>query len=148
MCPSRAWSLLVFVLLAGCTGSAARVREYTYPPRFEYIEPERLHSAMWRLAFEVKELDRTLRDPQADSAAQQRLVSTILQRMDDAARGIATPGRITQHPLLNRNLSTFRDQVVRAQADVERMPPSYFNATALVGSCAACHGSVTAGAGS
>ena len=135
-------SLLLLVLAAmACRDPGARLREHTYPPSFEYIEPSRLQSSMWVLAWEVRRLDRTLRQPAGDSAEQQRLVAEILMRMDGAIGGIATPGRVTQHPLLNRNLPRFREQVQRARADVARTPPNYFTATTIVGSCTACHGS-------
>jgi hypothetical protein len=132
--------LLVLALLA-CRDSGERLREHTYPPSFDYIEQSRLQSSMWTLAFEVRSLDRTLRHPAGDSAEQQRQVAEILMRIDGAAGGIATPGRVTQHPLLNRNLPRFREQVRRAREDAARTPPNYFFATAIVGSCTACHSS-------
>jgi len=135
-------SLLLLVLaLIACRDPGERLREHTYPPSFEYIEQSRLQSSMWALAWEVQSLDRTLRQPAGDPAEQQRLVAEILMRVDGAVGGIATPGRVTQHPLLNRNLPRFREQVRRARADVARTPPNYFTATTIVGSCSACHGS-------
>lgn len=136
----RSLLLLVLALIA-CHDPGARLREHTYPPSFEYIEQSRLQSSMWALAFEVRRLDRTLRRPAGDSAEQQRQVAEILMRMDGAVDALATPGRVTQHPLLNRNLPRFREQVQRARADAARTPPNYFSATTLVGSCTGCHGS-------
>jgi hypothetical protein len=117
------------------------LRDHTYPPSFEYIERSRLRSAMWMLAWEMKNLDRTLRVPAGDPAQQQQQVAEILMRVEQATDGIATPGRVTQHPLLNRNLPRFRELVQRARDDAAHTPPSYFAATALAGSCSACHGS-------
>jgi len=133
--------LLLGLALIACRDPGERLREHTYPPSFEYIEQSRLQSSMWALAWEVRSLDRTLRQPAGDPAEQQRLVAEILMRVDGAVGGIATPGRVTQHPLLNRNLPRFREQVRRARADVARTPPNYFTATTIVGSCSACHGS-------
>ena len=96
---------------------------------------------MWELAFEVQRLDRSLQHPVDDPIDQQRHVAEILSRMDGAADRLSTPGRVTQHPLLNRNLPRFREQVRRARTDAARTPPNYFTATTLVGSCSACHGS-------
>jgi hypothetical protein len=135
-------SVLLFVaaLMVACE-SGRHVREYTYPPSFEYIDESRLDSAMWMLAREVGRLEQTLRRPAGDPAAQQREVAEILLRMDEAAAGISTPGRVTQHPLLNRHLPRFREQLQRARADAGRTPPNYFTAATLAGSCSACHGS-------
>ena len=133
--------VLLGLLLLACRDPGPRLREHTYPPSFEYIEQSRLQSAMWELAWEVRNLDHALRDPARDPAAQQQQVAEILSRVEAAVAGIATPGRVTQHPLLNRNLPRFREQVRRARADAERTPPNYFTATTLVGSCSACHGS-------
>jgi hypothetical protein len=135
-------SLLLLVLTAiGCADPGPRLREHTYPPSFEYIERSRLQSAMWTLAWEMKTLDRTLREPASNPAQQQQAVAEILNRVEDAVGSIATPGRVTQHPLLNRNLPRFRELVRHARDDIARTPPNYFSATALAGSCAACHGS-------
>lgn len=134
-------ALLLLALAALSCGSAGeRLREHTYPPSFEYIEQSRLQSAMWALAWEVRSLDHALRASAGDSAAQQQQVAEILSRLEAAVDGIATPGRVTQHPLLNRNLPRFREQVRRARIDAARTPPNYFTATTLVGSCSACHG--------
>ena len=134
---------ILFLGLAGCGHSGTELRQHTYPPSFEYIDESKLHSTMWVLAGEVAQLEKTLRDPAADPAAQQRAVTEILTRLDAAVDGIATPGRVTQHPLLNRNLPGLRKQVSRARAGVASTPPNYFFASELAGACSACHGSAT-----
>jgi hypothetical protein len=134
-------SLLLLLVVLACRNPGEVLREHTYPPSFEYIEQSRLQSSMWRLAWDVRRLDRTLREPPGDSAEQQRQVAEILMGMDAAISDLATPGRVTQHPLLNRNLPRFREQVRRARSDVARTPPNYFSATTIVGSCSTCHGS-------
>jgi hypothetical protein len=133
--------LAIFVLLAfaGCGFSGEKLREHTYPPSFEYIEKSRLHSAMWTLAHEMTLLEDALRHPDADAAEQQRLVGEILERVDTAVDSIAKPGHETQHQLLNQNLPQFRELVHRARSDAARTPPNYFTASALTGSCGACH---------
>jgi hypothetical protein len=141
MTPIRAGVIALALTALGCGSAGERLREHTYPPSFEYIEQSRLQSAMWELAWEVRRLDHALREPTSDPAAQQQQIAEILSRVETAVDGIATPGRVTQHPLLNRNLPRFRDLVDRARSDAARTPPSYFTATTLVGSCSACHGS-------
>jgi hypothetical protein len=146
-------SLALLIVVVGCSGGPGAPRyeynyppgfeniyEYSYPPSFEYIDETRLKSTMWALALEVRSLEQALRQPADDPAAQQLQVTEILSRMEGAVDGISTPGRLSQHPLLNRNLPRFREQLWRARDDVKRSPPSYFFATELVGSCAACHG--------
>ena len=137
--------LLIALAATSCADAGSRLREHTYPPSFEYIEPSRLHSSMWKLAWQVQRLDRALREPTADAAQQQSQVGEILMAMEEAVEDIATPGRVTQHPLLNRNLPRFREQVRRARAEATRTPPNYFDATALVGSCSTCHATAIAG---
>ena len=137
----RSLIALLALALVACPAAGPRLREHTYPPTFQYIEPSKLRSSMWMLAAEVQRLDRALRQPAADPAEQQHQVADVLMAMQRAVDGIANPGRVTQHPLLNRNLPRFREQVQRARADAARTPPNYFTATALVGSCSACHGS-------
>jgi hypothetical protein len=133
--------LVLFVSALGCADPTPRLREHTYPPRFEYVERSRLKSAMWELAWEMQRLEHTLREPSADSALQQQQVVEILARVQEAVGGIATPGSVTQHPLLNQNLPRFREMVLRARSGAERTPPNYYPAAALSGTCAACHDS-------
>jgi hypothetical protein len=140
-------TLLILALVAAaisCADPVPRLREHTYPPSFEYIDRSNLKSAMWQLAVDIQRLDRTLREPASDPAQQQQVVVEILTEVQEAAGSIATPGRVTQHPLLNQNLPRFRELVRRARDDARRTPPNYFSATALSGSCSACHGSAEA----
>lgn len=133
--------VLLGLALLACRDAGPRLREHTYPPSFEYVERSNLESAMWQLAVDIRRLDRTLREPASDPAQHQQQVVEILTQVQEAVGSIATPGRVTQHPLLNRNLPRFRELVQRARDDVARTPPNYYSATALSGSCSACHGS-------
>jgi len=132
------WLWLPIALVA-CGDGGASLREYTYPPSFEYVDESRLHSAMWELAGETETLDALLREPTSDPAAQQRAVAASLERMEAAVARLDTPGRVTQHPLLNRNLPRFRERVRRARADVATTPPYYGTAVGVAESCSMCH---------
>lgn len=129
----------VFLFPLACHDAGKSLRDYTYPPSFEYIDDSRLESTMWVLARETESLDEMLRHPVDDPAAQQRAVAASLARVEEAVARLDTPGRVTQHPLLNRNLPRFRDRVRRARADVSATPPYYGTAVGVAESCSLCH---------
>jgi hypothetical protein len=136
---------LAAVLLGGCVRPPAALHELTYPPDFSYLPPEELRSAMWILAAEVRRLDQLLRDAPAMSgdaaAGNQFAIQETLRRLGAAVERIDEPGRVTQHPALNRNLQRFKERVDRAKRGAERTPPNYYQASAVSGSCFLCHGS-------
>jgi len=137
-----AGTLVVLLLGSACQTDRQSVREVVYPPDFSYISPDRLKGSMWILAAEVQRLDELLRTPaDTDDARLQKQVQSSLLRIGAAVEQIDTPGRATQHPALNRNLSSFARRVAMAQRGAERTPPNYFQASALSGSCFLCHGS-------
>jgi hypothetical protein len=142
---SSAWLRGVVVIglavaaFAGCGGSAARVRGYTYPPDFRYISPSELSSAMGQLAVGVKRLDELLRGGGAEG---EPLQAEVVQQLGDLA-GIAgglSAGRMgTNHPWLNNNLGTFRRDVELARRAATHDPPNYYLAGTIVGACGYCH---------
>lgn len=142
----RAWTRgrvagRVLLALALTTSACQLPRVTTVPPDLAYMPAQRVRSAMWVIAAEIEELERLL-DPASPIAPEARRVAVreVLVRMDGAAGQLETPGRTTQHPLLNRNLETFRARLERARRAVEADPPRYFPASAIAGSCALCHG--------
>jgi hypothetical protein len=136
---------LTAVLVGACVSPRAALRELTYPPDFSYLPPEELNSAMWILAAEVSRLDQLLRDAPvmsgAAAARNQIAIQETLRRLSAAVEKIDEPGRVTQHPALNRNLRRFKERVDRAQRGAQRTPPNYYQASVVSGSCYLCHGS-------
>lgn len=141
--------LAVVVLGAACQTDRSSLHDVVYPPDFSYLPEDRLKGSMWILAGEIQHLDELLRTPaDTNDARLQKQVQSSLLRIAAAVEQIDTPGRATQHPALNRNLSSFARRVSQAQRGAERTPPNYFQASALSGSCFLCHGSADdAGAG-
>jgi hypothetical protein len=146
--PSRRSSALVLIVALALAAAALScqtplrsLKESTMPPDLTYIPPERVRSAMWVLAAEIRELDRLLQrasesnSPQTQAGIQQNLI-----RMREAARSLDEPGRSTQHPVLNDHLGQFLAQIRRAETAAKRNPPNYFPASTLSGSCFLCHG--------
>jgi len=133
---------LALAILAGqgCRTSARTIGKHTYPPDFDYIEPERLKSAMWVLAAEVRSLESLLEVPESDSIARQQAVLGILERIDAAAAQVAPGGDASNHPAMGRGMQRFRARVERARKMAGRTPPSYYYAGEIAGACFICHG--------
>lgn len=130
-------------LVASCMQVPQSIQKHTVPPDFYYIPEDRIESSMWMLAAEIHRLDELLRTSRdSTNVGLQREIQRSLRRMAVAVEQIDHPGRTTQHPALNRNLSRFADRIANAQRGVDRTPPNYFQASALSGSCYLCHGSV------
>ena len=135
------WAILALItlVLMGCADFARRVRQYTYPPEFRYLEGDEVRSTMRQLAFHSRELNRLI---QSDAEAQQRRdeVITHLKAMEATAAKLDQSGWPTNHPLIEMNLPRFRRDLKFAREAIEREPPNYLLAGPVSGSCIYCHG--------
>jgi hypothetical protein len=132
--------VLIYVCgqLLGCAGFARWLRQYTYPPDFRYIEREQLRSAMWQLAYHVRELDREVDAAKAQDRRKEIIVQ--LAGMDAAVATLDSSGWPSNHPLIDMNLEKFRQDIRLAREGVERDPPNLVLAHSLTGACVYCHG--------
>lgn len=133
------FAAMLAVCIAACAGISRRVRPYTYPPDFTYIEEDQLDSAMWRMADQVRRLDSALRDTSMPETARQRAVVEALERMAAAGRLLATDSRATNHPLLDGHLPQLLDDISLARDAADDVPPRYALAGAVAGACVYCH---------
>jgi hypothetical protein len=132
-------TLLVSSTLMACTDIAALVRRHTYPPNFQYITQDQLHSTMWQLADSVRRLDAVMRQPGPIDAARRADIESQLRAMLDTTTALQSDGRPTNHPLLTAHLDRFRRDVTLALAGVEANPPSYYLVGSVSGACLTCH---------
>lgn len=136
------WAALV-VGADACAGLPALVRRVTYPPDFRYIERSQLQSAMWRLAYDVRELDQLMRTPPPVDAARRDATVQLLNDLLVATDALRGGGQPTNHPLLTQHVGRFRLDVSLALAGVQAEPPSYYLVGTVTGACLGCHGSST-----
>lgn len=133
------------MVLAACTLSTPNFRVTPHAPDFNYIPKDRITSAMWVLAAEVRAIDEWVRiaggqpNPGIDTR-----IRLALDRMLGAARRLDTPGQSTQHPDLNQNLGVFMQRLARARRAMDADPPNRSQAAALASGCYLCHGTQTA----
>ena len=124
-------------LFAGC--DPAKIRRFTYPPDFKYLEHSQVESAMLKLARDVRSLDRILREPDPESTDQQTQVAKILRAMETTAAELDPGGQRSNHPLIDRNIKAFRQDIEMARRAAEHDPPNYFLAGTVSGACRSCH---------
>ena len=130
--------LLAVFAFSGCANFSAWLRRYTYPPSFNYITAEQLRSTMWQLARDVRELEKTLREP-GDIGEQRRAeMIRLLVSMDDKAARLNSRGRRSNHPMIDAHLPTFRQDILLARQGVEKS--NYALVGLLPGACVYCHG--------
>jgi hypothetical protein len=131
--------VLAAATFAGCGGSAAHLRGYTYPPDFRYISPSELSGAMGQLAVGVERLDRLLRHGGVGGEALQAEVVQELGDLAHIAAGLSAGGMGTNHPWLNNNLGAFRRDLDLARRGATHDPPNYYLAGSIAGACGYCH---------
>jgi hypothetical protein len=136
----RRWSarFLLLIALSGCASTAAWLRRYTYPPDFNYIPHDRMHTAMWQLAGNVRELDGTLRAAGDIDEEQRAHILTLLASMSETAARLNAGAGSSNHPVLDRNLSAFQRDIELARRGVENR--NYVLVGLLPGACVYCHG--------
>lgn len=136
------WGGLLVALGAwvSCADAGRELRKHTYPPDFQYITTDQLHSTMWQLAALTTRLDEMSQQPELLPAQRFELME-LLKQLERTAGALKDEGVPSNHPLLNAHLDTFRDDVIAARRDVSRDPPSYRRAMRLPGACVYCHGS-------
>ncbi|MAG32334.1 MAG: hypothetical protein CL908_15745 [Deltaproteobacteria bacterium] len=134
---------LALMTSVACQAPFGGLRSPTIPPDLGYIPPERVRTAMWVLAAEVRHLEELLEGQgQADPAFVRLEVGRSLDRMMLAARTLDQPGRSSQHPVLNENLGRFLERLERAKRAADRVPANLFQASTVAGSCFLCHGPI------
>ena len=132
-------SLLIAGAFLACAGIGSGLRRYTYPPDFNYITQEQLRSTMWRLAANVRELDRLARAPGAIDEARRKEIVKLLVSMESATEQLGNETRRSNHPVIDENLSTLRRDIALARKQVENESPNYVLVGLLPGACMYCH---------
>lgn len=137
------WFLFSTIVLAASALMAciapSRIRSYTYPPDFNYIPHEKLHSTMWQLAVNVRELDRAMRAPGPIDEVHRREILKLLISMESATTRLGTEGRESNHPIIDDHLPVLRRDIALARKGVESEPPNYVLVGLLPGACMYCH---------
>jgi len=117
------WLALV-VLVAAILGAAK------YP-----LAPIRTHSAGSEKRIAQAREPRTGR---ANSSEREAIIS-MLDDMPVIADKLGAGTVEANHPFVDRNIDSFKQDVNLALADVKADPPSYYRAGRLSGRCLACH---------
>ena len=134
-----AFAGLIALQLMGCADIARWVRQYTYPPEFRYVERDEVRSTMGQLAFHSRELNQLIQS--GDESDQRRNeILMHLRAMEEAAEKLDQSGSATNHPMIDRNLPSFRADLKFAREVIEHEPPNYPFVGPVIGACVNCHG--------
>ena len=133
-------ALAAVTMFSACTGFSSWLRQHTYPPGFNYIPPEQLRSTMWQLARDVRQLERTVREPGEIDEPRRADILRLLASMEDVTGKLSKQGQRSNHPMIDNNLSAFRQDIDLARKAVENVPPNYALVGLLPGACVYCHG--------
>jgi hypothetical protein len=125
--------------LGACADFARWLRQYTYPPDFRYIERDQLRTVMGQLAAHVREISQHIHSP-ADADQHRKDIIEHLTGMESAIQTLDKSGWPSNHPLIDKNLPRFRQDLRQARLAVERDPPNYLLTHEVVGACVYCHG--------
>jgi len=132
-------AVILAVLVSGCTDLAQRVRQYTYPPEFRYVERDEVRGTMRVLAFHAREIHELMRQDEVSREHRAEIVEH-LRAMEVAAGTLNQSGWSTNHPKIDVNLPSFRRDLKFAREAVEKDPPNFLLASSVTAACANCHG--------
>jgi hypothetical protein len=129
---------LGFFGAGACAGGAEAIRQATYGPSFQYIDDDRLHDGMWRLAKGVQDLDITLQaETEISDEDRQTRVLAILDEMATAAGSVSAPGQATNHKNLELHINKLQLDIELARSAAET--GDFGAARTLPNTCLACH---------
>jgi hypothetical protein len=97
-----------------------------------------MHTSMWQLAGDVRELDKRLRGGGHIDEEQRAEILRLLISMEDTATRLNAGGQTSNHPVLDRNLPAFQRDIELARRGVEN--GNYVMVGLLPGACVYCHG--------
>jgi len=131
------WGVIA-TCLWGCSGQ--QIRDWTYPPDFNYISSGELRSVMSQIAAQVAALNALLRKPGAPDEITRAQIVQRLQALDAAAQRLGPGGWPSNHPRIADHAQRFQRDIALALSAAQQEPPQYFFAGSLSGSCSICHG--------
>ncbi|TRY30672.1 hypothetical protein [Aliiglaciecola sp. M165] len=143
-------TIALFLLICGasfltaCSSQFAEsVRKVTYPPDFNYVEPEQLRSDMSQLGALMRTLEFQLADEPEQSSSRteqhrQRVVET-LRSIEGIATKLQAGDAGANHPFLQDYMRDFVKTVGEARVAASLQQPRYFLAAKVSGGCTNCH---------
>jgi cytochrome c553 len=129
--------LVLAVSLAGCAALLDRMRQHTYPPSFDYISDDQLHSVMWQMARDSKQIDRLVHAPGGPTPDQRDEIVRLLGFMLEASKRLGDER--TNHPVVDEHRDVFQADLDAARRGVQSEPPNYTLAENVAGACVHCH---------
>lgn len=136
-------AVLLLALLSGCSYTLSDVRKVTYPPDFNYIEPQDIKTDMARMAAQIRLLDIALAPVDgSDPAAldnQRQTVMAALDSIEQIASGLQSVNAGSNHPYMQDFMRDFVAKVDKARGAASLAEPRYYFAGKVAGGCAVCH---------
>ena len=137
-------ALILFgCLIAGCSYNLSDVRKLTYPPDFNYIEPQTISSEMVKMAAQIRLLDSALLpvdvNDSAAKAEQNHKVLTALKNIEEIASKLNGNSTGSNHPYMQDFMISFVAKVDEARIAASLVEPRYYFAGKVAGACAVCH---------
>ncbi len=133
--------IILIAALAGLLWSCSNM-EYkvsNYPADFVYLSRTKVTGTMGGLSAEVQRINDALRNNVVlDDASHQQIISA-LENMEAAAYRLGAGTAPTNHLLIDKHIDRFKSDVQAALKAARGIPPNYYLAGQLSGSCMACH---------
>ncbi|HAU93721.1 hypothetical protein C6Y40_21720 [Alteromonas alba] len=136
-------AVVITALLAGCSYNLSDVRKVTYPPDFNYIEPQDIKTDMARMAAQIRLLDIALAPVDSSDIAarenQREEVMAALNNIENIASGLQSVDGGSNHPYMQDFMRDFVAKVDKARGAASLAEPRYYFAGKVAGGCAVCH---------
>lgn len=127
------------VAIGGCSGVAPAVRQFTYPPDFQYFSGQEFRSRMAQLAYQLQLLDQALAPGTTEQVAQQQQVMQTLANIEGIGASLQSGEAGSTHSYLKDFMADFRSDVRQARNAASMDPPQYYMAGRVAGACVNCH---------
>ncbi len=132
--------VLLSTILVACSASSLKhIREHTYPPNFNYITSQQLHTSMSRLAQKVTRLDLIMSEIEEPGKIQTQEAVGILLEMEEITVNLGTEGWPSNHQEVSGHISEFRQELVAARRALLAQPPGFYLARTISEACGHCH---------
>lgn len=129
------FGLLALLLLVN---ACSNLRKLTYPEQITYIEKNELQGVMQRMSRVLSELDQIILS-NSNTSDESHQILTQLQKLDLICAELDGGNTVTNHGVIDDNIEEFRNDIAHASRMISAIPPNYYYAGKLSGSCAACH---------
>jgi len=131
--------MLSFLIVACQTRGDINNKSEPTITSYHVMSDDQLHGEMRSMVVDIRKLLEIYLDSDYPEPQRQNSALAYLDNIERTAEGIGGDEKITNFSVINQYMGAFLYDVGIARDFVEKSPPNYFPAGALIKSCTSCH---------